>query len=91
MNYYSNKNNNNYSFLYDDNNKSSSPPYLTFPSYTQYVNTIERNMHNPPYYTYNQEQNLPIFYNYILPAYPPIKLPEKSKINPVYQKWYTTQ
>ena len=61
MNYYSNKNNNNYTFLYDDKNEH----YLPFPSYTHYVNSIEQNLHSPPYYTYNQEKDIPIFYNYI--------------------------
>lgn len=65
--------------------------YLSNPSYLTYVQLIEQNMHTPPYYTYNKESPLPIFYNYVLPNYNKITLPEKCKINPIYQYWYTSQ
>jgi len=64
-------------------------PYLTTPSYIDYLQVLNNNMKCPPYYTYNQEKSLPILYNYYQPNYP--CLVEQCKINPRYQYWLTPQ
>jgi hypothetical protein len=70
---------------------NASNGYLSYPSYLSYVDLIEKNMHSPPYYVFNQEKRLPIFYNYLLPNYNKINLPLECQIDPRYQYWYTSQ
>lgn len=65
--------------------------YLPTPSYRAYQNLVDDNLKSPPYYEFNREQlNIPIFYNFLLPAIPAISLrgcPENSTL----QYWFTPQ
>lgn len=64
-------------------------PYLQYPSYTQYMNVIDRNMKQGPYYKFNKEDDLCIMYNYVQPVPPYVK--PQCLINPQYEYWYTPQ
>lgn len=62
--------------------------YLSYPSYVQYQDILEKNLKLHPY-QYSKELNLPIFYNYVEPVLPFVQ--PICNINPVMEYWYTPQ
>ncbi len=64
-------------------------PYLPTPTYTAYMNVVDGNMKQGPYYQFNKGQDLCIMYNYVQPVMPYVK--PQCLISPRYEYWYTPQ
>lgn len=67
----------------------SPKPYLEYPTYVQYVDVINQNMKQGPYYKMNKANDLCIMYNYIQPIAPYVR--PQCLISPRYEYWYTPQ